>query len=90
MAAQVTAFRPLTAPLLAELHAPLAQDGVTFTGAGRHALQLLYDILLKQAAVLSYLDAFRFLTFLFVIVAPLTWLMRKPHHDVEPRAEKAP
>jgi len=90
MAAQVTAFRPLTAPLLAELHARLAQFGVTFTGAGQHALQLLYDILLKQDAVLSYLDAFRFLTFLFVIVAPLTWLMRKPQHEVDSRAEKTP
>lgn len=44
-------------------------------------MQLLYDILLKQAAVLSYLEAFRVLTLLFVVIPPLVWLMRKPIHQ---------
>lgn len=89
LAAHVTAFSPLTAPVLGDLHQRLAQFGVNFTGAGRHAMQLLYDILLKQAAILSYLDAFRFLTFLFVIVAPLIWLMRKPGHTSEQTVDGA-
>jgi DHA2 family multidrug resistance protein len=83
LAAHVTPFRPLTASTLAEFHQRLAQSGVSFTGAGRHAMQLLYHILIKQAAVLSYLDAFRFLTLVFVVVSPLIWLMRKPVHQPE-------
>ncbi len=86
LAAHITSFSPLTAPILSELHQRLAQFGVNFTGAGRHALQLLYDILLKQSAVLSYLDAFRFLTFLFVVVSPVVWLMRKPVHKSDQSA----
>lgn len=83
LAAHVTIFSPPTASMLSEIHQRLAQFGVNFTGAGQHALRLLYDILLKQAAVLSYVDAFRFLTFLFVLVSPLVWLMRKPVHHSE-------
>ncbi len=88
LAAGVTAYRPLTAPLLEELHHHLAQYGATFTGAGQHALEMLYHILLKQAALLSYLDAFRFLTLLFVLVAPLTFLMRKAEPASKPDAGK--
>ncbi len=80
LSAHITSFSSFTAPFLARVHQRLAQEGVIFTGAGKHALQLLYDIMLKQATVLSYLDAFRFLTFLFVVVSPLVWLMRKPVH----------
>jgi len=81
LASHITIFNPRTAPMLAGLHQELAQYGANFAGAGRHSLQLLYDILLKQAAVLSYLDAFRVLTLLFVVVSPLVWLMRKPVHQ---------
>jgi len=80
LAAHITSFNPGTAPLLHEMHQRLAQHGVNFTGSGQHALQLLYDLVLRQAAVLSYLDAFRFLTLLFIVVSPLVWLMRKPVH----------
>ncbi|MCL5670163.1 MAG: DHA2 family efflux MFS transporter permease subunit, partial [Acidobacteria bacterium] len=68
LAVHITSFSLLTAPMLKDLQQRLAQFGVTPTGAGRHSLQLLYDILLKQATVLSYLDAFRALTLLFVLV----------------------
>lgn len=81
LASHITRFSPLTAPLLAGLHQKVSQYGMNFAGAGRHSLQLLYDVLLKQAAVLSYLDAFRVLTLLFVVVSPLVWLMRKPVHE---------
>ena len=83
LAAHITNFNPLSGSLLGEIHQSLAQSGVNFTGAGRHALQLLYDMLLKQATVLSYLDAFRVLTLLFVLISPLVWLMRKPVHQSE-------
>ena len=81
LATHITNFNPLTAQMLREVHQRMAQFGVNFTGAGRHAMQLLYDLLLRQAVVLSYLDAFRVLTILFVVVSPLVWLMRKPVHQ---------
>jgi DHA2 family multidrug resistance protein len=84
LAARITAFNPTVAPLLGQVHQRLAQYGAGFAGTGRHALQLLYDMLLKQAVVLSYLDAFRVLTVLFVIVSPLVWMMRKPAHQSGP------
>lgn len=80
LAAHITTLSPLTAPMPTGLHQRMAQYGMTFPGAGGHDLQLLYGMLLKQATVLSYLDAFRVLTLLFVVVSPFVWLMRKPVH----------
>ncbi len=78
LASHITPYSPLTATALTGLHQRLAQNGRTFPGAGRSALHLLYGMLLKQATVLSYLDAFRVLALLFVVVSPFVWLMRKP------------
>jgi len=86
LASHITPFSPMTASMLSGLHQRLAQYGASFEGARGHSLRPLYDILLKQAAVLSYLDAFRVLTLLFVVVSPLVWLMRKP----EPQSGQAP
>jgi MFS transporter, DHA2 family, multidrug resistance protein len=87
MAAHITAFSPQMALLLGELHQRLAPYGTSFSGGGRHALQLLYDMQLKQAALLSYLDAFRALTLVFIVVSPRAWLMRKPVHSSGQDAE---
>ena len=81
LAARITAFNPTVAPLLGQIHQRLGQYGASFADSGHHALQLLYDMLLKQAVMLSYLDAFRVLTVVFVLVSPLVWLMRKPVHE---------
>jgi MFS transporter, DHA2 family, multidrug resistance protein len=89
LAAHITAYSLPTASVLGELQGRLAQYGGNLTGVGRDALQLLYGILLKQAAVLSYLDAFCFLTLLFIAVSPLVWLMRKPRASSEGETGRA-
>ena len=45
------------------------------------ALAMIYQNVLEQAALLSYVDGFRLLAILFLLVAPIAWLMRKPHPE---------
>jgi DHA2 family multidrug resistance protein len=69
--------RQLHSGLMAMLH----QAGSSLTLASHQAWGLIYGSVLRQATVLSYLDAFRLLAVLFFGVAPLVWIMRKPRFD---------
>jgi DHA2 family multidrug resistance protein len=52
------------------------QPGATST----RALGVMYGQVLRQAAVMSYLDMFHVLGTLFLVVTPLVWIMRRPRH----------
>jgi DHA2 family multidrug resistance protein len=52
-------------------------DGVT---ARHEAGALIYRTMQQQAALLSYVDVFHIMGILFLIVIPLVFLMRRPHH----------
>jgi DHA2 family multidrug resistance protein len=67
--------------MLATMRADFMRHGANAVLAGREALALLYRITLDQAAALSYMDAFRMLGVMFVIVSPFVWLMHRTHHD---------
>lgn len=69
--------RQLHASLAAGLHAA----GSNVVEASRQAWALIHLAVLRQATVLSYLDAFRLLALLFFAVAPLVWIMHKPRFD---------
>jgi MFS transporter, DHA2 family, multidrug resistance protein len=60
------------------LQGSFIHEGYNFSTAGRQALGEIYRMIQHQASVLSYLDSFRILAALFVLVAPLVWIMRKP------------
>jgi DHA2 family multidrug resistance protein len=59
------------------------QRGTSTVLSGQEALQLLYRMVQKQAAMLSYLDGFRLLGVLFLVVSPLVWLMHRHQHATE-------
>jgi DHA2 family multidrug resistance protein len=65
---------------IAGMKADLLHQGTSSVKAGQQALAMLYQLTLRQAAVLSYLDAFRLLGIIFIIVAPLPWLMHRAGH----------
>ncbi len=57
--------------------ATTALSGLGPAGAERGALGALYGTLVRQATLLSYMDAFRWMAMVCVAVAPLAWLLRK-------------
>jgi DHA2 family multidrug resistance protein len=48
------------------------------------ALGFLYGSLQQQATLLSYIDVFRVMAWLFLLTAPLVLLMRKPKRELDP------
>jgi DHA2 family multidrug resistance protein len=56
-------------------------DTVTST---HQALGFLYGSLQQQATLLSYIDVFRVMAWLFLLTAPLVLLMRKPKSAPDP------
>jgi DHA2 family multidrug resistance protein len=54
-------------------------------GASSHeSLGLIYNSLQQQAMLLSYIDIFHMMGWLFLFTAPLVLLMRKPKRDSDP------
>ena len=53
--------------------------GTDPTTALKRAQAAAFGLVQRQAAMLSYADAFRFLGILFVVMFPLIFLMKKPH-----------
>jgi MFS transporter, DHA2 family, multidrug resistance protein len=83
LAAHLTGASPAMRQFLGGLSAKLLHQGSSSVKAGQQALAMLYQLTLRQAAVLSYLDAFRFLAVVFIVVAPLPWLMHRAGHKVD-------
>ncbi|MGH9468384.1 MAG: DHA2 family efflux MFS transporter permease subunit [Terriglobales bacterium] len=72
-------------PLVSALHSSIAQgllhEGSSLAQASVQAWGVLQGEIMRQATVLSYLDAFRSLAIVFFLAAPLVWLMRQPKFD---------
>ncbi|MGH9437846.1 MAG: DHA2 family efflux MFS transporter permease subunit [Terriglobia bacterium] len=83
LAAHVNATNPLATNFLDAMTSYFHRQGVDLSTASNQALGALYSIVRHQASVLSYLDVFRILALMFVVVAPLVWVMRKPHFKSE-------
>jgi DHA2 family multidrug resistance protein len=69
---------------------PMLQHGVPGlpggTGGSQQALGMLYGQVQQQAALLSFLELFRILGILFLLVIPVLVLMRRPEHHRGPGA----
>jgi len=89
LASHVAALNPVTAGVLSSLSRSLIQRGTAPTDATREATILLSNIVNQQAVVLSYLDGFRLLAGLFLLVSPLIWVMHKSRPHVPSQTSRA-
>ena len=64
--------------------AMFAQHGTDSVTSTHQALGFLYGSLQQQATLLSYIDVFYIMGWLFLLTAPLVLLMRKPKRDPDP------
>jgi DHA2 family multidrug resistance protein len=58
-----------------------ARHGSDAMTANHQALGFLYNSIQQQATLLSYVDAFHVMAWLFLLTAPLVLLMRRPKRD---------
>ena len=84
---RVTPNNPLYRQWLARLQAYFHGQGSSLATAAHQAMAMLYGIVRAQAAVLSYMDIFRWLALLFVVISPIVWLMKKPHYGDQHEAD---
>jgi DHA2 family multidrug resistance protein len=60
-----------------QARALLIDRGSDWTTAGRRSLAAIYGMVQQQAALLSFVEVFRIMGFLFLAIIPLVLLMRK-------------
>jgi DHA2 family multidrug resistance protein len=77
LAAHVTPYDPRTREFLTQASQYLTQAGAGSVRSGQQSLGLVYGMIQQQAALLSFLDAFRVMGLMFLIVTPLIFLMRR-------------
>lgn len=85
--AHLNPTNPKMNSLLSALQSYFHLQGSDLATAGHQAMGALYSIVQHQSSVLSYLDSFRLLAVMFVLVSPLVWIMRKPKFKSEGDAE---
>ncbi len=79
LAAHVAPGNPASRLALAGAQRAFQAGGSDPFTAGRQALAALYGIVQRQAALLSYIEAFRLMGVLFLAVIPVVWFMRRAH-----------
>ena len=66
--------------LFDRLRAAFVAQGSDVVTATQQAYAALFGLVQKQAALLSYLNAFWFFGLVFLLMLPLIFLMKKPQH----------
>ena len=84
LVSHVDVYNPQARALFEQLRAGFVARGADMVTAGERAQAALFGIVQRQAAMLSFMDVFRLLAFVFVVLLPLVFLMRSP------RAGKGP
>ena len=74
----VTLFDPTTSEVLAQLKAAFMARTGDAVAATNQAYVVLYGMVQRQAAMVSFVMIFRLLGILFFVLLPLVLLMRKP------------
>jgi DHA2 family multidrug resistance protein len=77
LAEHVTAYSPRTQDFLRQAGGLFATQGSDWTTAGQRSTAALYGMVEQQAALLSFVEVFRIMGFLFLAIVPLVLLMKK-------------
>jgi DHA2 family multidrug resistance protein len=89
LVAHITPYDSHTREFLTQTSQYLMQAGSDSVRAGQQSLGLLYMMIQQQAVLLSFLDAFQVMGFMFLIVTPLIFLMRRAQTDKRGTAASA-
>jgi DHA2 family multidrug resistance protein len=82
----VSIFDPTTAGVLEQLKAGFIASGSDVVSATNQAYLALYGMIQRQAAMVSFVNIFRMLGLLFLVMIPLVLIMRRPKEGAGPVA----
>ena len=74
----INAFNPQYNSMLAGLRSMFMAQGADPVAANRRALASVYGMVQQQTAMLTFVDVFRLLMMVFVVMLPLLFLLKKP------------
>jgi len=77
LSAHITPYNQPTRQFLAAAGQASFRSGYDPATAGHRSLAMLYGMVQQQAALLSFIEAFRIMGFLFLAIVPLVLLMRR-------------
>jgi DHA2 family multidrug resistance protein len=77
LAAHITSYDLQTQQFLGLARGLFFHQGSDWSAAGNRSLDLLYGMLQQQAALISFVEVFRIMGFLFLATVPLVLLMRR-------------
>jgi DHA2 family multidrug resistance protein len=76
----VTPNDPAAVSMMTSLKNGMMAAGMDASTAAQQAYAMAFAMVQRHAAMLSYIDAFRLLAVLFVVVMPLILIMKRPKH----------
>jgi MFS transporter, DHA2 family, multidrug resistance protein len=83
LGAHINAYAASTQVMVQNLRATFMARGSDMVTATSRANAALFGMVQRQAAMIAFIDGFKFLAVVFVLTLPLVFLMKKPrHHDV--------
>ena len=84
LGAHISAYTPSTQLMFQNLRSTFVARGADLATATDRAYAALFGMVQKQAAMLAFIDGFKFLAVVFLLLLPLVFLMRKPRHHEGP------
>jgi len=83
LSSNINPYNPISQQTLERLRSFFHQGGGDWSSAGLKAQSLLYSSLQQQSALLSFMETFRVLAILFLVLFPLVFLLRKTRYNSE-------
>jgi DHA2 family multidrug resistance protein len=86
LGAHVNPFNPQTQMWVHGIQSRMMSHGADPATAARQSYGAIWGMVQQQSAMLSFVDTFRAMAVVFLLVLPLLFLMRKPRHHGGPTA----
>jgi len=80
LGAHVNQYSATTRAMVEGMRSAFIAAGADVATATQRANAALFGSVMKQAAMISFLDSFKLLAYVFLLLMPLIFLMRKPQH----------
>ena len=80
LGAHVTPYDPRTQAYLNGVQSTMVAHGADPHGALQSAYGAIWGLVQRQASMLSFVDTFRFMAVVFIMMLPLLFVMQKPRH----------
>jgi DHA2 family multidrug resistance protein len=84
--ASVTHYNPQTQVYVSGLQANMVAHGADASTAAHRAYGMIWGMVQRQASMAAFVDTFRAMSLVFLVMIPLLFLMRRPKGHTGPAA----